>query len=157
MPIIKIETKINAPIEIVFDLARSIDLHKKSQSKHKEKAIAGKTSGLIELNESVTWQANHFGVPLKLTSRITKMNRPFHFRDSMVSGAFKTFDHDHFFEKISEMETLMKDTFDFETPFGFIGNLVNFLFLERYMKKLLIDRAQVIKLNAESEEKFNYI
>ena len=54
MPRIKLETKIRASKEIVFDLSRSIDLHKLSTSQTNEEAIAGKTEGLIGLNEWVT-------------------------------------------------------------------------------------------------------
>ncbi|MEH6514179.1 hypothetical protein [Maribacter arcticus] len=47
MPRIELRTEINAPKEIVFDLSRSIDLHKISTEHTKEEAISGKTSGLI--------------------------------------------------------------------------------------------------------------
>lgn len=60
MPIIEIETIINAPREIVFDLARSIDFHKESTRHTKEDAIAGKTSCLLGLGESVTWRTKHY-------------------------------------------------------------------------------------------------
>ena len=43
----KIAAKIDVPIERVFDLARCIDLHTESMSDSKEKAVAGKTKGLI--------------------------------------------------------------------------------------------------------------
>lgn len=49
-----INTVIKNNCEVVFDLCRSIDLHLISTSKTNEKAIAGKTSGLINLNETVT-------------------------------------------------------------------------------------------------------
>ena len=39
MPTITLVTKINAPIERCFDLARSIDLHQHTSSKTNEKAI----------------------------------------------------------------------------------------------------------------------
>ena len=61
MPEIKLQTYINADIQVVFDLARSIDLHTISTAHPHEKAIAGKTSGLISLGEEVTWKARHFG------------------------------------------------------------------------------------------------
>ena len=67
MSFIKLETYISAPIEKVFDLARSIDLHKVSTLGTNEEAIAGRTTGLIELGETVTWQAKHFGLYQKLT------------------------------------------------------------------------------------------
>ncbi|MGH2646737.1 MAG: SRPBCC family protein [Ginsengibacter sp.] len=81
MSIIYLETKIKSKIEICFDLLRSIDLHQVSTSKTNERAINDRTAGLINLNEFVTWQAKHFGITQKLTSKITTFNRPFHFRD----------------------------------------------------------------------------
>ena len=47
MPKIENKNGIKASIEIVFDLSRSIDLHILSTEQTNEKAIAGKTSGLI--------------------------------------------------------------------------------------------------------------
>ncbi len=150
MPIIKIEVAINAPVERVFDLARCIDLHEETMSKHDEKAVAGKTTGLINSGETVTWRAKHFGVAQKLTSKITAFERPHHFRDSMLAGAFARFDHDHFFDE-SNGETKMRDVFDYDSPLGFLGKIADALFLENYMRKLLTERNDLIKQIAESE------
>src|SRR5258708_31629307 len=102
MPQIELETIINSGIEICFDLSRSIDLHKISTAATKEKAIDGKTSGLINLNEFVTWQATHFGISQRVTSKITQYNLPFHFRNEQLKGAFKYLIHDHNFEVIDD-------------------------------------------------------
>ena len=110
---IELNTIINAPIEVVFDLSRSIDLHLESTKQTGEQAIAGKTSGLIEPGEWVTWRARHFGIRQNLTSKITVFNRPDFFADEMVSGAFKSFRHEHYFIKENE-QTLMIDIFSFE-------------------------------------------
>ena len=59
MPLIKLTTFVQAPLERVFDLSRSIDLHKFSMSRFEEKPVGGRLSGLIEAGESVTWQAKH--------------------------------------------------------------------------------------------------
>jgi ligand-binding SRPBCC domain-containing protein len=150
MPRIETVTLISAPIERVFDLSRSIDVHQKSQSAHHETAIAGKTSGLIELGEDVTWEAVHFGLRQRLTSRIVAMKRPTHFRDCMVAGAFRRIDHDHFFEAIPNGCTMVRDMFDYEAPLGVLGLLADRLFLERYMRGLLEARNQVIKRLAEA-------
>jgi ligand-binding SRPBCC domain-containing protein len=151
MPRIETGMVISAPIERVFDLSRSIDVHQKSQSAHQETAIAGKTSGLIEQGEDVTWEAVHFGVRQRLTSRIVSMTRPTHFRDCMVAGAFRRFDHDHFFDEIPLGGTLVRDVFDYEAPLGVLGRLADRLFLERYMRGLLEARNQVIKRLAETD------
>jgi ligand-binding SRPBCC domain-containing protein len=151
MPIIKLEIKINAPVERVFDLSRSIDLHKATMSRHNEIAVAGVTSGLINLGETVTWEATHFGVRQKLTSKITGFDRPRYFRDSMVSGAFARFDHEHFFEEI-EKRTLLRDTFDYDSPLWIFGSIADWLFLENYMKNMLEERNRVIKEIAEGDD-----
>lgn len=48
MATITLETRINAPAGVCFDLSRNIDMHTASMKKSKEKAVAGVTSGLIE-------------------------------------------------------------------------------------------------------------
>lgn len=77
MPMIYHETYIEAPIERCFDLARSIEVHIETVPKTSERAIAGTTSGLMELGDWVTWKATHLGVRQKLTSKITEMERPY--------------------------------------------------------------------------------
>ena len=94
--VIRLSYHVQAPPALLFDLARSIDVHKASTSQTGEEAVAGKVTGLMELDDEVTWRARHFGVWQTLSSRITQFDPPHHFRDSMVHGAFKRFDHDHF-------------------------------------------------------------
>lgn len=162
---IEIFTDIQAPLEVVFDLARNIDLHVATQTRHKERAVAGTTRGLIGPGESVTWEAIHFGIRQRLTSRLAPefFDRPVRFRDSMVSGsgAFVGFDHDHIFEKIashdSENATRMIDVFDFRAPFGPFGRLAERLYLDGYMRRLLIERGEILKRVAEGEEWRRYL
>lgn len=156
MPQIRLETKIEAPIQRVFDLSRSIDLHKQSTSHTHEEAIAGRTSGLIELGETVTWRAKHLGIYQKLTVKIVKMDKPNSFTDVMLKGAFKQMEHTHLFLP-EENYTLMVDVFEFESPMGFIGRIFNHLYLTNYMTKFLEIRNKEIKRISESEEWKNLI
>ncbi|HET8860623.1 SRPBCC family protein [Marivirga sp.] len=151
MPQIKLSTTIQAERNIVFDLSRSIDLHKISTQHTNEKAIAGRTEGLIEMGESVTWRAKHFGFYQKLRTEITEFERPNYFTDEMVSGAFTKFKHEHHFIA-SGNRTEMTDYFDYESPFGIIGRLVDKMLLKKYMTELLKKRNQTIKEFAESEK-----
>ena len=151
MPVIELKTNIKSSIEICFDLATSIDLHKISTIKTNEQAIAGTTTGLIKLNEFVTWQARHFGIKQKLTTKITAYNRPYHFRDEQIKGVFKLLKHNHFFEQING-EVIMRDEFEFESPFGILGKLFNKIILTKYMTHFLIERNKTIKEFAESEK-----
>lgn len=149
MPVIQVTTRIQAPIERCFDLARDIDLHTHSLDKTGEKAVAGVTSGLIGRGEEVTWEATHFGIRQRLTSRITSFDRPHSFRDSMVRGAFASFDHDHVFQQADGVTT-MTDVFDCRSPLGILGRLADVLFLERYLTRLIETRAAAVRSAAES-------
>jgi len=149
MPKIELETKIKSTLDICFDLSLSIDLHQISTAKTKERAIARTISGLIQLHETVTWQAIHFGIQQKLTSKITAFERPYFFKDEQVKGAFKSFAHEHRFELEGEYVT-MKDSFVYASPYGILGKIFNSLILTNYLRRFLIERNQVIKNYAES-------
>lgn len=151
MKSIQITTNINAPINRVFDLSKSIDLHQLSTKETNEKAISGRISGLIELDEFVTWRAKHLGIYQTLTVKIITFQQPYLFIDQMINGAFKTMKHEHHFESI-ENGTKMIDIFTFEAPLGFLGKIAENLFLEKYMKNFLIKRNQTIKKVAESND-----
>jgi ligand-binding SRPBCC domain-containing protein len=150
MALIKIETLIHAPIEVCFDLSRNIDLHMRSTEHTREVAIEGVTTGLIGLNEQVTWEATHFGIRQKLTVRITSFDRPRHFRDSQVRGAFRRFDHDHYFVQAEGGATLMRDEFDYDSPLGLVGVVADHVFLKAYMRSFLDRRNLAIRKAAEA-------
>jgi ligand-binding SRPBCC domain-containing protein len=127
MPVIRLETTINAPIERCFDLARDIELHIRSTEATRETAVAGVTKGLIKFGEEVTWEATHFGIRQRLTVRITAFDPPHHFRDSRIHGVFHRFDHDHYFQKAPDGATLMRDVFDYNSPLGWLGKIADSL------------------------------
>ncbi|SEL97860.1 SRPBCC family protein [Parapedobacter koreensis] len=151
MPIIELKTDIVAPIDVCFDLARSIDFHQLSTGNTRERAVAGITTGLIGLGETVTWEATHFGIRQRLTSVITAYERPYHFCDEMVKGAFSYIRHDHFFEEINGA-AVMIDRFDFGSPLGILGRLTNRLVLTGYLRKFISQRNALIKQYAESDK-----
>ncbi len=151
MPSIHLTTFIVAPAERVFDLSRSINLHKISMIETNEKVIDGVLNGLINENETVTWQARHLFKTRRFTSRISAMQRPDYFIDEMVKGDFISFLHEHHFKGI-ENGTIMIDKVSFETPYGLIGKMVNSFYLKSYIEKMLISRNRVIKDYAESHK-----
>ena len=155
MPLIEIKTLINSDIQTCFDLSRDIDFHKASLEHSNEKAIDGKTSGLIELGQWVTWEAKHFGFTQQLTSKITQFDAPNYFVDEMVFGAFKSFRHEHIFQTENDA-TVMIDKFHFKSPFGILGKLANVLFLKRYMTNLLTRRNNFLKTKAEEISKLEH-
>lgn len=156
MPVIQLQTIITAPLHVAFNLSRSIDLHKISTAHTNEEAVAGVTTGLISMGESVTWRAKHFGVTQKLTSKITAFNFPYSFTDEMVAGSFKSFKHEHIFTEAHGLVT-MTDVFDYKSPLGFLGHIADALFLKRYMAQLLIERNRVVKQFAENPDLYKKV
>jgi ligand-binding SRPBCC domain-containing protein len=150
MPIIRLETYINAPIERCFDLSLSVDLHRHSVAHTHERPVAGVTSGVMKLGDSVTWEAVHFGIKQHLTSKITAYERPYRFTDEMVRGIFQEITHIHEFVP-QPPGTLMIDLFTFHAPLGILGRLAERLVLTRYMKGLLLIRNRHLKQVAEAD------
>ncbi len=151
MTTIIVTTKIKAPIETVFDIARNIDIHQLSAAKSNEKAIDGKTSGLIELNETVTWSGKHFGLQLLHKSRITHFKFPSYFVDEMEEGHFKSFKHEHFFQSENKF-TVMIDRLEYETPLGIFGLFFDKIILKKYLADLIQTRNNVLKNLAEDQQ-----
>lgn len=156
MATIRLVTPIRPPAARVFDLARSIDAHVASTPGTAERPVAGVTRGLIGLDETVTWEARHFGVTQRLTVRITAFQRPDYFEDGMISGAFQRMHHRHEFRPTAD-GTEMIDLFAFHAPLGPLGWLAEVLFLRRYLENLLRERAAILRRCAESDEWRNYL
>lgn len=139
---------VRAPIELVFDLARDLDLHTRSLAHTGERIVGGRSGGLIELGEEVEWEARHLGLRWRLRSRITEMVRPHTFTDEQVTGPFVSFRHRHDFVA-RDGGTLVTDTWEHRAPLGPLGHLADALFLRRHMRGVLEARNAAIRAEAE--------
>jgi ligand-binding SRPBCC domain-containing protein len=148
MPIITAETLIHAPLELCFDFARDIEIHCLTTANTEERIVDGKSFGLLELGDVITFEAVHLGVRQKLTVRITEYQPPHRFVDRMVKGIFKSLRHLHEFEARQD-GTLMRDTLEWRSPLGILGTLADALMVKRHMQKFLIDRNRELKRIAE--------
>jgi ligand-binding SRPBCC domain-containing protein len=115
-----------------------------------ERPIAGVTSGVMRLGDTVTWEAVHFGVKQHLTTKITAYERPQYFIDEMTQGIFQELKHHHAFIA-HPAGTLMIDTFTFRAPLGILGRIAERLFVTRYMRGLLLTRNRYLKQAAEAD------
>jgi ligand-binding SRPBCC domain-containing protein len=150
METIRLATWIDAPVERCFLLSLSIDLHVASSRKTREKVIDGVTTGLISEGETVTFKGRHF--VRRHTNRI-EMLRPYsHFREVMVAGAFRHFEHDHHFAAMDD-GTRLRDEIRFSARWGPLGRIL----ARRRLIAFVIERNTVIKRVAESEEWRKYL
>src|ERR1700727_3043201 len=109
---IRTMTEVEAPMERCFKLALSIDLQMEATG---QKAIDGVTDGLIGPGETVTWQIRHFGLRFRHQS-LVEVWRPYsYFRDVMISGSFKAYEHEHHFAAMND-GTRIRDEVKFTLP-----------------------------------------
>lgn len=149
MPTVILETQINAPAEICFDLMRDIRIHTETTAQTNEKAVAGVTDGMIGLGQTVTFEGTHFGMRQRLTVKVVEFERPRLFVDQMIAGRFTSFEHIHEFFPEGK-GTLMKDTLIWTSPFGILGKIVDKLLLERHLRNLVSSRNAKLKEIAET-------
>jgi ligand-binding SRPBCC domain-containing protein len=150
MPLIHLTTFIAAPADRVFDLSRSVALHKRAMDKYGEQAINGKTSGLMELGETVTWKAKHVYKERMITVKNTALQRPYAFTEEQVKGDFKVMKHEHFFKPVDN-GTIMIDQFFYEIASPF-GKWINAFYLTGYLTTLLEERNEHKKSVAEGAQ-----
>jgi ligand-binding SRPBCC domain-containing protein len=139
VPRILLRTEVPAPALDCFTSSLSVEAHTASMAHSGERIVGGVASGVMGLGDSVTWRARHFGIPFRMTSRITEYDAPHRFVDEQVSGPFGHWWHEHRFEERDGV-TLMTDTVDYASPLGPVGRLVDAAFLARYLERLLTRR-----------------
>ena len=142
-------TMVGAPVEAVFDLSLDVDAHLRSMRRSGERAVAGVTSGPMNLGDQVTWKARHFAIPFTMTSKIVELERPTRFVDRQVRGPFRRFRHEHRFEPAGT-GCVMIDRVEFEAPLGPVGRVVERVVLRSYMQKLIAQRNRDLADTAES-------
>lgn len=143
-----VRTRIAAPPDVCFDLARDIGFHAQSLAHTGERVVHRPDHALLELGDEVEFEGRHLGVRQRLRARIDAFDRPRRFRDVMVRGAFRSFSHDHVFEPV-EGGTLMRDRLRFAAPFWPLGVVVERVVLRPYLARLIAARGREIKEAAE--------
>ena len=149
MLVVRVETEIAAVPERCFDLARSVDAHVASAGRSGERVVGGRTSGLLEPGDEVTWEGRHLGVRQRLTSRITAFDPPTYFQDRMIRGAFASFEHDHHFVAVGAGMTRMVDELRFTVPLGRLGWIVGRWIIAPHLRRFLTERGEALKAMAE--------
>ncbi|MFC7787408.1 SRPBCC family protein [Microbacterium sp. MAHUQ-60] len=138
-----LERLVPAPPEAVFDLSLDVGLHLESQSSRGERAVGGRTSGMLGEGDQITWSARHFGIRFRMSSVVFDVDRPRRFRDRQTQGPFGAFLHTHEFLPAPD-GTLMRDTIEFRSPLGPLGRLVDALIMRRHLLAVITERNDAI-------------
>jgi hypothetical protein len=133
---------VNAPIERIFDLVRSIQAHEATSSID-GRAVAGKTSGLAALNDVTTWSARFFGLRFKISTRMTSFNPPFSLTENLERGLLLEFGHVYTLRSLESGLVELGDCFTFRSPLG--------AFFDALVFKPIMSRTMSARLNGLKE------
>ena len=151
MPQITLTIDIAAPLQTCFDLARDAAFHVESTRESGEIIVAGKTNGLFERGDEVTFEGRHLGVRQRLSAKIVEMDAPHGFADEMTRGVFASLRHVHKFETLPDGHTRMTDILTWRSPLGILGIMADKIAVEAHLRRFLKRRGQRIKERAENQ------
>ena len=134
---IVVETFVPAPPEAVCAALLDPQTHART-SAGAERVVSGNSP--LALGDEVTFEATHFGIRQRLTARITRLEPPFTFEDTMVRGFFRSLWHRHEFH-VQPPGTRMIDIMVFESP---LGRLFDRLVLAPYLRRFLVRRGAAL-------------
>lgn len=143
-------THIAAPVDRVFDLARDVETHCRTAAFTRERVFGGKTSGLLELGDLITFEGVHLGIRQRLTARVVEFDPPQRIVDEMVSGAFRSLRHVHEFREVGGA-TQMTDTVLWTSPLGMLGRIAD-LVVGPHLRRFLERRNAELKRIAEKDD-----
>jgi len=148
------EVVIHAPIERCFLLSTSLAIVERELSMH---PVRGRTTGLVTAGDTVRWEGWQLGMPSYHESLIENYKPYSTFRDRMIAGRFRTFEHDHNFATQSDGSVLLWDELRFTMPFAWAGGLAGAWILVPHIRALMRRRFALLKRIAESEEWRTYL
>ena len=147
---ILVETLLPAPPETAYAMLLDPAVHARTASgrervvdvtPHPQPLSPGGERGVLGPGDEVTFEATHFGVRQRLTARITLVDPPFAFEDTMIRGFFRLLWHWHEFHP-HEGGTRMLDEMEFASP---LGGLFDRLVLGSYLARFLEGRGDALR------------
>ncbi|MFT6879897.1 MAG: ligand-binding SRPBCC domain-containing protein [Psychromonas sp.] len=85
------------------------------------------------------------GIRANWVTEITTVKEQDYFVDEQRYGPYSMWHHEHFFEATPEGNTIIRDKISYKIPLGFIGRIMNGLFIESQLKDIFNYRTEKLK------------
>jgi len=153
MVTIRLTTWVNAPMERCFLLATNVEFNSARTS-----AKAGGEAGGYTFQVGDTFDRSAWGLGIRMshTSRIEEIRPYSYFKEVMIEGSFRQFEHEHHFTPLDD-GTRVRSEVRFIGGLGPLRLLIERVLLRRYVMKLLITRHMRLKQAVESNEWRKYL
>lgn len=147
--VLREEIVIHAPLERCFLLSTSVEIVARELGMH---AAQGRTAGLAVGGDTIRWEGWQLGMPQFHVSLIEEFRPHAFFRDRMIAGRFRAFEHDHRFTVEPGGSVRLHDELRFSMRWGWLGDLLGRLVLTPHIRGLMRRRFALLKRIAESSE-----
>jgi uncharacterized protein len=105
--------------------------------------ITSKEKVEIRKGAEISYRLRVAGVPVAWTSVITEYEPPFFFVDEQARGPYRFWRHRHSFRP-TEGGTIVGDRVEYALPLGWLGRIVNRLFVRRQLRRIFAYRQQAL-------------
>ncbi len=150
MHIFECSISIKASQETVFDFHTTVEnILKITPPGIKVTVIRADTP---QKGQEVILRVKQFGFFVStMQMKFVEFERPHLLSDMQIRGPFKSLFQRRTFTRINENETLLTDRFEYELPFGFLGKLVQRLFVGKIVETMFEFRQRTTKKLIETE------
>ena len=137
---LEVTTTLPCGIERAYDLLTSVSTHERAMERYGETVVHAPPDDTLVEGDRITRRTSHFGMSLTRTTAIVAATPPLSFREEQVDGPFASFSHVHEFERIDDDHTLVDDQIDYELPWGPLGTLLDRVYVEGYLRRVVRER-----------------
>ena len=109
----------------------------------------------MEVGRLIDYNIYLLGIPIHWRTLITDYEPPNMFVDQQIKGPYTMWHHTHTFHKVKGGVEI-KDRVVYSIPFGFLGRLLNYLWIKRDLNNIFLHRKKVIDKLFENNDYKSY-
>jgi ligand-binding SRPBCC domain-containing protein len=137
---------LNIPISQAWEFFSSPENLQKITPENMEFRITSKVDKKAYIGQIITYKVGILpGIKQNWVTEITQVKDQKYFIDEQRFGPYKMWHHEHWFEDLQNGQTLMRDKISYKIPFGYLGDLAQYLFIKRQLKTIFNYRYRILE------------
>jgi ligand-binding SRPBCC domain-containing protein len=106
--------------------------------------ILNSTHDRVQTGTKINYKLKVHGIPMKWSTLIKNVKKNEYFEDEQLKGPYSKWHHKHYFIKLNDNTTLIKDEIHYKIPLGSLGNLLLNSFISKDISKIFNYRQTII-------------
>ena len=142
---------VNRPLDDVFDFFSNPENLSVITPKKLNFTILTPCPIKMKDGQLIDYTITLLGKKIRWRTMITAFEPPKMFIDQQLKGPYSMWHHKHSFKEVKNGVEII-DTIHYSVPFGFLGDIINFLFIRRDLENIFKHRKVVIERYFKSKE-----